>query len=634
MSLLELEKHQFSSERELVPAFWRPVDETEIKASAAGIKSRFGEDVWDATALKGGSSSWGKMVNFHRIRKAGVAIEASIIQLKIIFYLLLHQEGKELPAASTFLTKYYALRNFAADASKVGYDVYQALRREDFIISFLKNRPVMGVELFVILSSLCDDERFPVKVDLKRLHPVVIKADRDARDAERQTPIIPPRIYSHILGALTSELEIVEAVIGDLVDYLHIRHGGSRGSYPEAGEKLRQYAAYLGQNTEEAPRLNAVAGWVTHIYAVCGVVIAAHTGMRRGEFESLPVHALSIFEHGGSAHACIRGTTSKFNKGRPKETEWVTNQLGKRAVQCAETLATALHSLNGMGDLLKQKNKLVLFPRHGVGSQGDYDGFKPKGDDKSRERLIKMICPVIEPSDIDDLMRMDTERDWRSEPEFAIGARWPLTVHQLRRSLALYAHSSGLVTLPSLKSQLQHLTQEMTMYYSRGSEFAKSIVFPDEHFARDWNGSRALSEYLGYAANVLMSDERLFGGGAAWANSPAVKLSPVSVHSRAHALEMFERGEIAYRETVVGGCTSTSICESLPLSPIPFECLEKNCKNLVASPRKIRKVAEIQAGIVNRLNRQDNKSVEYRLEKKGLDVLLGVLAKIDKQEIQ
>ena len=61
----------------------------------------------------------------------------------------------------------------------------------------------------------------------------------------------------------------------------------------------------------------------------------------------------------------------------------------------------------------------------------------------------------------------------------------------------MYAHRSGLVTLPTLKRQLQHITQEMSMYYARGSAFAKGFIDTDKtHFAKEWAEAQGLSGYL------------------------------------------------------------------------------------------------------------------------------------------
>jgi hypothetical protein len=160
---------------------------------------------------------------------------------------------------------------------------------------------------------------------------------------------------------------------------------------------------------------------------------------------------------------------------------------------------------------------------------------------------------LITQDDVAELKRIDPYRAWEAEAEFAVGARWPFTRHQLRRTLALYAHRSGLVTLPSLKRQLQHITAEMSLYYARGSAFAKSFLdFGKKHFAQEWADARGLSAYLAYASQLLFSDERLFGGHAAWVQSSSVQDSPVSVFSRETTVAMFNRGELALQGNRIG----------------------------------------------------------------------------------
>ena len=90
--------------------------------------------------------------------------------------------------------------------------------------------------------------------------------------------------------------------------------------------------------------------------------------------------------------------------------------------------------------------------------------------------------------------QIDPHRAWRSEPRFQLGVPWTLTSHQLRRSLALYAQRSGLVSLPSLRRQLQHITEEMSRYYARGSAFANNIIGDNKHhFGHDWQDAQPVS---------------------------------------------------------------------------------------------------------------------------------------------
>jgi hypothetical protein len=249
------------------------------------------------------------------------------------------------------------------------------------------------------------------------------------------------------------------------------------------------------------------------------------------------------------------------------------------------------------------------------------------------EAFRERVFPTITVEDIAELKRVDMHRAWEDEPKYALGQQWPFTRHQLRRALALYAHRSGLVTLPTLKRQLQHITQEMTMYYARGSAFAKGFIDTDKtHFAKEWVETQGLSEYLAYAEQVLFSDERLFGGHAAWTQSRAVQASPVSVYSREQTVRMFGKGELAYRETVLGGCASVEPCKSTPLDWMRLDCLESNCRNLVVVPSKLQRVIKAQQVTVAKLRAIDKASVEYRIEAQTLQRLLDAQEKSIKPE--
>ncbi len=584
---------------------------------------------WNLSALPGNSKNWVKRIWFSTLADFGISDSAAIGQIKELLYIVLFKNGRQLPAASTFLAKYYAIRSFSVRAINSGKLPYQGISDVTFCRQFIKEKPNQAIELFGLLAYIAAEiDEFFVEIPLEQLKADIVIADRTLRNNEQQTPVIPRRIYSHLLNELALELNEIEAVLPELCAYLKRAFACNQGEYPLPPPRLLQYSSYLGYSG--SARLSEVAGWISNVYVVCATVIIGYTGMRRNEASNLPLNALSYFQHLGRQHVCIRGFTSKFNGGVAKEVSWITNQTGERAAQAAVMLAETLYRLNQID--IAGGDDVLLFPRHGFGSYGHFNGKVAQAADLPRDKLFARIVTAIEPEDVEELEQIDIERSWREDVRYAVGSNWPFSLHQLRRSLAVYAHHSGLVSMPALKAQLQHLTQEMSAYYTKGSEYAKAVVFGKDHFATEWNDARALSEYLGYAMNVLMTDERLFGGAVAWARSPAVKSSPISVYSREHALEMFKRGEIAFHETPIGGCTSTSVCESSPFRPLPLECLSSNCRNLVVSRRKLDRALEGQKLLVNKLKGIDSLSVEYRMEREGLDILEAVVQKMDAAE--
>jgi hypothetical protein len=455
----------------------------------------------------------------------------------------------------------------------------------------------------------------------------VISELKKKRPRTRQTPLMPSRVYTSILGGLIAELEIAERQVDELlvayaeseqlfIQFKDIPSSVSKHLRASRIDSLRAVAVKYGyEQGVEVGVSHYISRYLCAIQVNLMHVVAAFTGMRVGECWNLPrENVLTSFEDGGTLHWLINGHSYKISGGRLKPTSWITNDAGRRAVELA----------------IKISDAIAQSPRHedATGERRLFCSFSnpcqslAKSNLRYRQiELIEKYSPVLEVADIREMDFIEPGRDWKLGG-IEIGARWPLAFHQFRRALAVYAHRSGLVSLPSLKGQLQHITNEMSLYYSTGFIRAASLVFDKEHVSHEWNVRRAEASYLGFALNLLMSDDELLGGGAAWIHKQRVKESPVSVHSREHAMGLFERGEISFRETPLGGCMNPGECKSDPLSPIPYECLLKDCEHQVVVGRKLNRVIDSQQAVVAELENDLAGSVEYRLEASNLKALL------------
>jgi hypothetical protein len=463
--------------------------------------------------------------------------------------------------------------------------------------------------------------RTGVEIPLGKLHEPMLERFAERGD-ERQHPVIPTRIYQHFLAVCESHLDAIESALGELVQVLEAAYEDVPPPPPTPALQ-RLLELYAAECT-----VSSLSSLMTEIGVFCQVVVIAFTGMRAAEAETLPYNCLKTVRVDGVDHYSVEGITTKLTGGRVKRTSWVTSHLGFRAVVVAQKLFGAAHRRFGSeGWDAATDGTHLLVCRPGLNSPYDATRTPARANEHLASLRERAFLPITE-ADVAELKRIDPFRAWDEEPEFRMGARWPFTRHQLRRSLALYAHRSGIVTLPSLKRQLQHLTKEMSMYYARGSAFAQNLLGEDEtHFAHEWNEAAGLSEYLGYAAEVLFSDEKLFGGHATWARSNAVIQSPVSVYSREQTIAMFEKGQMAYHDTVLGGCTSTEPCKSSPLNWLPVECLQSNCQNLVVVLSKLERVIKAQRRRVDRLQQVAKDSVELRIESDVLNTLLAAQSK-------
>ncbi len=625
------------------PDWYRVEDDTVVMRDTAGnTVSLFGDDAWDIRAYAVGPRS--TRIYFRSHLPGGVSrtlSEATTRQWKQVMYFLMHEAPDTVPASSTLEASSALLRGLTFFAAARQLTLYDALSNIAVVLDYVAQAGMetKAQRLHSILAKL---HRLGIgttglRVPLAQLHQPLL--ERFAQHAGySQYPVIPTRIYQHFLSSCEHDLGVAEGVADVLSDCLAC---GYAGESPGVTAALVRAAAHFRCKD----RRYVVSSLVASITALCQLVILSFTGMRAAEAETLPYNCLSETRLDGVTHYTIEGVTTKLSGGRPRRACWVTSPLAARAVRLAQRLSGEAHRAHGaQGYAESTDGSHLLFCRMGLRNRyvanraaGLRYGYVANRTASNVhidiEAFRERVFPTITVEDIAELKRVDMHRSWEDEPKYALGKQWPFTRHQLRRTLALYAHRSGLVTLPTLKRQLQHITQEMSMYYARGSAFAKDFINTDKiHFAKEWAEAQGLSEYLAYAEQVLFSDERLFGGHAAWTQSRAVQGSPVSVYSREQTVRMFGKGELAYRETVLGGCASVEPCKSTPLDWMHLDCLESNCRNLIVVPSKLQRVIKAQQATVGKLRAVDETSVEYRIEAQVLQRLLDAQEKLIKPE--
>ncbi|MEM5440170.1 integrase [Paraburkholderia diazotrophica] len=615
------------------PDWYRIEDDTVVTRDKAGnAASLFGDDAWDIRAYAAGPRC--SHIYFRGHLPDGVSralSEATTRQWKQVMYFLMHKATDTVPASGTLEARSMFLREFAFFAAARQLTLYEWLSNVAVVLEYVAQAG-METKAQRLHSILVKLHRLGVgatglRVPLAQLHKPLL--ERFAQHAGySQYPVIPTRIYQHFLSTCEHDLRIAEGVADVLSDYLARWYSGER---PGVSAALIRTAMHFRCKN----RRYVVSSLVASISALCQLVIVSFTGMRAAEAEDLPYDCLSETRLDGVMHYTIEGVTTKLSGGRARRACWVTSSLAARAVRLAQRLSGEAHQAHGaQGYAESTDGSHLLFCRMGLNPSYGYVANRAASNvHDDIEAFRERVFPTITVEDIAELKRVDMHRAWEDEPKYATGQQWPFTRHQLRRTLALYAHRSGLVTLPTLKRQLQHITQEMSMYYARGSAFAKGFIDTDKtHFAKEWAEAQGLSEYLTYAEQVLFSDERLFGGHAAWTQSHAVHASPVSVYSREWTLRMFRKGELAYRDTVLGGCASVEQCKSTPLDWMHLDCLESNCRNLIVTPSKLERVIKAQRVTVEKLRAVDEASVEYRIEAQTLQRLLDAQENLIKPE--
>ncbi|MDG2517810.1 hypothetical protein [Lysobacter soli] len=134
---------------------------------------------------------------------------------------------------------------------------------------------------------------------------------------------------------------------------------------------------------------------------------------------------------------------------------------------------------------------------------------------------------------------------------YEVGKAWPLSWHQLRRTGAVNMFASGEVSDASVQYQLKHASRAMSLYYGHGYSSANF-------------DARARSEYIKAMYEAMSRDigalftERFvspYGHGR-----KAAILNTIDSRDAAALLGAAKSGGVAWRETLLGGCTRRGHC--------------------------------------------------------------------------
>jgi len=569
----------------------------------------------------------------------------------LMFLLIWARNGPSL-SIGTLQNYYSVVRAMAKYAEDKSCKIQDLLCTDCRLSAFVADRCSgwMTETLGSLLPLLVKIGEGPLAVPLvgERLLQSIRTRGRIYRTTLKQHAPIPTRIYSKIIGQLNEYLSRWEEIEQDFLSLLSVcaenplagrvlvvqyrtrqRLGLSKAWQPNFEQLATKECLDYFFEKQRKFTVKGLSSLIVEVQLVAKLLIQVFTGMRDDEARSLPYHCLEETISNGKKHHVVLGRTTKLNNGRVSRTRWVTNHDGYRAIRAMQRVADSIYGTLGVEapKVVTKTNDHPLFVSIGYLSLAGerlipVDGrFRPGQIQLSSMKSLRgMIQPNIEESDILELEHIDPHRAWRSEGKFQLGQPWVFTSHQLRRSLALYAQRSGLVSLPSLRRQLQHITDEMSRYYAKGSAFAKNFIGEDKsHFGLEWQEAQPESAALSYVLNVLLSEEFLFGGHASWVEHRLKGANGSILVDREATLRRFKRGEMAYKETLIGGCTNLEDCDQIALRWLDVDCLSGGCRNMVCNLSKLERVIKAQEKMVDILDRD---SLEYRTEKADLDVLV------------
>ncbi len=514
----------------------------------------------------------------------GNSTNAYVDEIKIILILMMFVVKGRRSHVSTTTFKQYAqtLKVIAAFCAQVDIPISSALTSKHYAELFLsvtskENRVRFGTMLRLLLTCPADT------TNLTFIDPSTLKNFRTSKQAindKKQTSIIPQRIFTKCLEKLNnliSEYLDNKSNIEQLTDKLikdtaygrsqqqqrahNVRAGQYRPSFKEA-VKLHNLCSV--SKNHKIFSVAQLAKYLSTIQFCCKTIVHAFSGMRDGEVYSIKYNPLATRKFGNLSTLRLIGVTTKFEAGNGRITYWITSEEILPAILAAQSICRMISK-----QLNKPAKKLNLFTTTSHLSFS-IANHKTDVDDLINSNLKHSVFNSIvfheaqfkiSKDDIRELKKIDFSRAWDDEPRFKEGNYWPFATHQFRRSLAVYALSSRLVSITSLKRQLQHISLSMTLYYVRGLLSNLSLFGSDkDHMAFEVQEIKKTVEALDYLETHRINETLLGTHGKHIENSIKPFGEEKILENRDETIRRAKRGELHFHSTPLGGCTSSHPC--------------------------------------------------------------------------
>lgn len=326
----------------------------------------------------------------------------------------------------------------------------------------------------------------------------------------------------------------------------------------------------------------------------------------------MPMDCLSTIVLDGDEHVLISGLSSKMQQ-TITESEWIADLSTKEAVRAVKSLNQYILQCN---EIECDESEAPLFIRllginclHGeqkltsVEPNSSIYTLPISYSTKSANEFLDRFKGAfqIHEDDLTEVMNIDPHYGYLDNEKFNVGSVWPLSDHQVRRSLVVYAFNDG-IDHPDLKWQLKHISLSMTLWYGRNGAFAKAITRSSDHIYKDYQDAISEYEATQYLANVISEEVKLHGTHGVFISNMIIK------HGHDETRRLVSRGELAYKETPLGGCVSLSGC-SMDAFINVTSCIP--CKSSVFTTKDIPKIERAIVHIENIASFSEENSQAY-----------------------
>lgn len=469
----------------------------------------------------------------------------------------------------SFLTD---LRRLTNHATKKGLTLSELLEHPVHFESFIaKVKSYTTLRTFqMIINKVISEDIFTVSTTVTK---ILDRAIRDSDDESEQHPVIPGRILFEKIHQYTSLLHEYQANESGLAElnrrvglnrfYGRFKRKSGDPNKPNVKFEVAMEECGLSEIRDkyEMRQLSNVSNFISRCNYAAKMLIHVFTAMREREAYLLKDGCVKKI---GPNTYVVNGLTIKLTK-EPRPAKWITSKSILLPYHCARSIAQLIKQY--MPTRIDTQNRLFLsvsylpIANEYKQKQNDTELYQGALNPNRMEETFPKV--TITDEDYEELVMLDPLRNWAANPDFQVGQNWNLTTHQFRRSMAVYAAQSGLVSLPSLKRMLHHTLLQMSIYYTKGFATAK-FLFSEQNpdLAEFFQAQKVNAEASLFLKDVIMEKAKLHGAAGIWHERNTKKGYVTNlVENFKETLTQIKQGLLSYTETILGGCFKTGECK-------------------------------------------------------------------------
>lgn len=580
---------------EVKPATWPPAHDSPISVSKNGRAiSRFGDSIWDFSEWAGKPLVLNMGDGPQRKDRQRISPQNANLLRKVAAWFLLGPRSVRTP--TTLKAKFKLVRPIFTFCTTQGIAASELVRYPALIeLLGAQLAPSRFGEVVSVLHMLYE-QREELGFSILDRPGITRLSSCASKHQERQTPYIPPRIWTYVLcrsrefvddyAIHKDQIEACFTYCLEKYDAISRSDGPQRLSEPkrqrrpfsasDSGERFVDTCLQFGikdllerWTTTNGGASNGIdidirnlAVYLSMVGYVGILLISAFSLMRIEEAWKLRCNCLRMHKDidFGDIYLLQGETTKTLNDATAV---WVTSKSTADAIEVM-TSAARLRMKAASSDPRvpitdEQLENPFLVPR-------SYDPWSARrsidSDPEQRQAHMSLAAVVrVFPQFLDvrelTIRQEDLEMALRINPtldtnKFSVGTPWTLAWHQLRRTGAVNMFASGIVSDSSLQHQMKHSTLLMTHYYTHGF----SEVPLNETTRAEILGT--MYEMAARDASELFTDNFVSAYGGDRKNQA---LAPISSKDLSELRQIAKKGAIPWRETPFGGCTNPGPCE-------------------------------------------------------------------------